>query len=299
MNRIQTTNDFVKRALEVHGNIYNYSLVDYKNSKKKIKIRCLKHGVFEQSPNNHLNGKGCSECSYEKLSNDRKKGRDQFIREAIEIHGDKYDYSLVNYKDNKTKVKIICKKHDVFKQKPNSHLSGCGCSKCRYDLFSKNYKKEWTDNEVNWLIENCQKYPAKYCAKKLNIDIKTLRKKSADLKLNFLTKKDPYKFHHTIQRYQWRNITNGAKSRNLEFSISPDYIWELYLLQNKKCALSGVDIFFGKRHETTASIDRIDSNKGYVHGNVQIVHKTTNKIKMDVPNSEFIEWCKLIANFNK
>lgn len=299
MDRIRTTNDFIKRALEVHGDIYDYSLVNYENSKKKIKIRCLKHNIFEQLPNNHLNGKGCKMCNHERASDEKKKGRDQFIKEAIQVHGDKYDYSLVEYKNGKTKVKIICEKHDVFKQRPISHLNGHGCSKCRYDFFSENYKKEWLDSEINWLIKNCRKYPASYCAKKLNIDTKTLRKKSVELKLNFFTKQDPYKFHHTIQRYQWRNAINGAKSRNIEFSISPDYVWGLYLTQDKKCALSGVDIFFGKRHETTASIDRIDSNKGYICGNIQIIHKILNRIKINTPNNEFIMWCKSVANFNK
>jgi hypothetical protein len=89
-------------------------------------IKCPIHGEFWQEANSHLRGRGCPDCD-----NDiRRKSSEQFIKEAIEKHGNKYDYSKVDYVNNKTKVCIICPEHGEFWQEPNSHLQGKGCPKC-------------------------------------------------------------------------------------------------------------------------------------------------------------------------
>lgn len=120
-----TTEEFIIRAKIKHNNKYGYSLVTYNNSKEKIKIKCEEHGIFEQIPNSHLNGKGCSKCSglYQPTT-------EEFIKSAKLIHGDKYDYSLLVYKGNKIKSKIICKEHGIFEQTPNNHLKGQNCYYC-------------------------------------------------------------------------------------------------------------------------------------------------------------------------
>lgn len=107
-----------------------------------------------------------------------------------------------------------------------------------------------------------------------------------------------FKGYEEISGVKWNQIKHGARTRNLEFNITLEYIWELFLKQERKCALTGVDIFFGRTNtkETTASLDRIDSSKGYVKGNVHWVHKTVNIIKMDLKLEEFINWCKLVVN---
>jgi hypothetical protein len=92
----------------------------------------------------------------------------------------------------------------------------------------------------------------------------------------------------------WR-IGFGARNRNIEFDISAEYIWGLFLSQNRKCALSGYDICFGKGVEKTASLDRIDSTKGYIEGNVQWLHKTINILKLDYGQDEFISYCRAVA----
>jgi len=120
-----TTEQFIEKAKTIHGDTYDYSLVEYKNNYTKVKIICPIHDIFEQRPNSHLNGNGCPECSGTKKLN-----TEEFIEKAKAIHGDKYDYSLVEYKNNSTKVKIICPEHGVFEQIPSSHLKGSGCSKC-------------------------------------------------------------------------------------------------------------------------------------------------------------------------
>ena len=120
-----STNEWIEKARKIHGNKYDYSKVKYKNQKEKVCIICPEHGEFWQNPNNHLNGKGCPYCKGgAKLNNEI------FIQKAILIHGDKYDYSKVNYVNNRTKVCIICPKHGEFWQTPADHLTGYGCQKC-------------------------------------------------------------------------------------------------------------------------------------------------------------------------
>lgn len=138
-----TQEEFIIKAKNVHGDKYDYSLVNYINSIKKIKIICNKHGVFEQKPNGHLNGQGCGKCAIE----NKCLTTEDFINKANNVHSNLYDYSLVNYEHNNIKIKIICPIHGVFEQKPNSHLNGRGCSKCK--LKSKG---EIVIN--NWLIQN-------------------------------------------------------------------------------------------------------------------------------------------------
>jgi len=153
--RILTTDIFIEKAIEVHGNKYDYSLVKYEKSKTKIKIICPIHGEFEQIPNSHLSGHGCDKCgSFSTTYN--------FIITAKEIHCGKYDYSLVNYIDNKTKVKIICPTHGIFEQTPGGHLFGRGCEKCAFDGrrilledFIKRSKKIHNDKYDYSLVEYC------------------------------------------------------------------------------------------------------------------------------------------------
>jgi hypothetical protein len=120
-----TVEEFIKKSKEVHGDKYDYSKLEYKNSTTKVCITCPNHGDFFQTPNNHLRGQGCSRCC-----GGIKSTTENFIKKAREVHGDKYDYSKVEYKNSTTKVCIICPNHGDFFQTPSSHLNGKGCSKC-------------------------------------------------------------------------------------------------------------------------------------------------------------------------
>jgi hypothetical protein len=122
-----TNETFIQKANLLHNNKYDYSLVDYKSSKEKVSIICKEHGVYEQIPNDHLKPHGCTLCSYEAQAAIAKA---EFATKASIIHDNKYDYSLVEYKNNATKVKIGCSEHGIFEQKPNSHLQGKGCPIC-------------------------------------------------------------------------------------------------------------------------------------------------------------------------
>ena len=134
--RKSTTEEFIKKAKKIHGNKYDYSLVEYIGCSNNVIIICPIHGNFSQQPLNHLNGAGCKKCAIDK----QKYVAEEFIERARKIHGDKFDYSLVEYKNTKTKVKLICKTcNKIVEQTPDLHLQGYGCKFC--------YGKERTTEE--------------------------------------------------------------------------------------------------------------------------------------------------------
>jgi very-short-patch-repair endonuclease len=117
--------ELLEKARLIHGNIYDYSLVKYEKNSIPVTIICPAHGEFEQNLYDHSKGHKCFKCSghYTKTT-------EEWIIAAILIHGNLYDYSLVDYRGNSIKVKIICPIHGVFEQLPGAHLSGKGCHKC-------------------------------------------------------------------------------------------------------------------------------------------------------------------------
>jgi hypothetical protein len=119
------TNIFITKVIKKHGNKYDYSKVNYINIRTKIIIICKIHGEFEQTPKNHLIGQGCKKCGKTCSYN-----TEEYIKQAINIHDNTYDYSKVNYINSRTKIIIICNIHGEFYQIPNNHLQGHGCKKC-------------------------------------------------------------------------------------------------------------------------------------------------------------------------
>jgi hypothetical protein len=93
------------------------------------------------------------------------------------------------------------------------------------------------------------------------------------------------------------NIKRSAKNRNIEYNITPKELWEQYERQNKVCALSGVPLTMTRKYDGNASLDRIDSSKGYVAGNIQWVDKRINIMKNNMSDAELIDWCKKILSF--
>lgn len=156
------TEEFIKRARKIHGDKYDYSKANYENMRTKISIICKIHGVFLQRPNSHLNnGKGCFDCSYY----ERRRTLNEFINEANKIHDNKYDYSKVNYVNNKTKVIIICKIHGEFQQKPTQHINtGCGCEKCGFKIISNKLKS----NNEEFIKKSNSIYNNKYDYSNIN-----------------------------------------------------------------------------------------------------------------------------------
>lgn len=115
---------FIEKARKVHGDKYDYSKVEYKNNKTKVCIICPVHGEFEMRPDHHLSGQGCPKCANKYITTE------EWIDNANEMHKNFYNYSLVEYKNNRTPIKIICPKHGEFWQTPDKHLSGQGCPIC-------------------------------------------------------------------------------------------------------------------------------------------------------------------------
>ena len=155
------TNEFIRKSKEVHGEKYDYSLVEYIGSGTKVKLICSVHGIFEQRPNDHTNGSGCPLCygTY-------KKSKNQFISESNKVHGNRYDYSLIDYKDNKRKIKIICPIHGEFNQQPVHHLHGSGCPKCNggISLTKENFiekSKEVHDNRYDYSLASYKNVKSK------------------------------------------------------------------------------------------------------------------------------------------
>ncbi len=124
--------EFLRRARDKYGDKFDYSHMDYTDYTTPVNIICPTHGDFMMQPMYHLNyAMGCVACSRDRMSENMSMSNEEYIEKAQNIHGDRYDYNLVDYSNSKTKIKIICKKHHyVFEQDPSSHLSGCGCPKC-------------------------------------------------------------------------------------------------------------------------------------------------------------------------
>lgn len=130
-----TQQAFIEKAKEVHGDKYDYSKVEYVNCNTKVCIICPKHGEFYIKPGNFLHGQGCKWCGIEKHKKERALTTEEFINRAKEVHGNKYDYSKVEYVNCDTKVCIICSKHGEFWQTPYKHVNNkCGCPKCAKNI---------------------------------------------------------------------------------------------------------------------------------------------------------------------
>ena len=122
-----TTADFIRRSKEIHGDRYIYTEVDYVRYADKVKIICPEHGEFIQRAGSHLAGNKCMGC----FQKENRSSTEEFIKKAREVHGDNYDYSKVDYRQNKKPVEIICPKHGSFWQAPNTHISNrAGCKLC-------------------------------------------------------------------------------------------------------------------------------------------------------------------------
>lgn len=145
-NQILTTDNFIRKAKLVHGDKYDYSKTEYTNNNTKVLITCPIHGDFLQNAGDHLSGKGCSKCGFEKNRKHFSDTLEDFVEKAKKVHGDRYDYSKVSYVNSQIKVKIGCAKHGEFLQTPNNHLSGSGCPLC-YQSKGENAVKLFLDKQ--------------------------------------------------------------------------------------------------------------------------------------------------------
>ena len=158
--RKKTQEEFISEARAIHGNKYDYSHVHYVNVTTPVEIICDIHGPFMQTPHKHLCGSGCYKCGKKRAADAITKNTERFVNEARKVHGDKYDYSKVEYVGRCIPVIIICKRHGEFKQTPHEHLDGHGCQKCNASHGEKAII-EWLDShginyEFDKTIKGCK-----------------------------------------------------------------------------------------------------------------------------------------------
>jgi hypothetical protein len=136
-----TTEYFVQKAKEVHGDLYDYSkITEYKNSYTKVKIICHQHGEFLQNPAEHLRGSKCPDCVIKEKTHTFQ----SFLDRSNLVHKNIYDYSkITEYVNISTKVEIVCAKHGSFWQRPFDHVNGSGCPRCSKSVSIK--ETAWLD----------------------------------------------------------------------------------------------------------------------------------------------------------
>jgi hypothetical protein len=242
-NTKSNIDEFISKSNLVHQDKYDYSLVEYKGAKNKVKIICKKHGQFEQTPNNHLNSHGCNKCGCLETNKKNKKNKEHFIKKSNLIHQDRYDYSLVEYKGAKNKVKIICKEHGEFDQSPTNHMSGQGCKRCgsyktsfgktktkydfiresieihqdRYDYSLVEY--EGTDNKVKIIYREHGEFNQSPTKHLQNQGCPTCSESKLEKKIRLLLTDNDIKY---IQQYGKKSDYFYLKGQRLDFYL-PDY----------------------------------------------------------------------------
>lgn len=143
-----TQEEFIQEATRIHNGKYDYSAVAYENNKTKVEIACQIHGSFFQTPSDHtLKLTGCPKCANATKGSYHQKDTIWFIKRGREIHGDKYDYSKVNYCKYHDKVEIVCPEHGSFFQSASGHIHNrSGCPTCSYKDYEGGYGKKRFDN---------------------------------------------------------------------------------------------------------------------------------------------------------
>jgi len=167
---LHSNEEWLDKFKRTHGEKYIYSIDSTKKltSNTKLNIVCPIHGTFMQACINHSTGQGCPKCANENNSIVKRKNNEYFISIAEKIHGNKYDYSKVDYINNHTEVCIICPKHGEFWQKPNVHLLNHGCPKCSCSKLELEIIKLLDDNKIEYIHQaNKKDFP---WLKRLSLD---------------------------------------------------------------------------------------------------------------------------------
>lgn len=150
--------EFRKRAIEAHGNEYDYDDESYVNYTTKTRILCHKHGWFEQMPQKHIErNQGCPKCKLEKQTERQLLVFDEVLKRFKNIHGDRYSYNESEYKGENHKIKIICPTHGEFWQTPLKHWSGQGCPKCNQSHLEREIENILKENNLDYIYQASKK----------------------------------------------------------------------------------------------------------------------------------------------
>lgn len=194
--------EFVEKSNKKHNNKYTYHEDTYAGTRHKTLITCPIHGDFWQLATNHLSGDNCPKCATENRTQLERLTTEQFIKQAVKIHGNKYDYSKVNYINNRTPIEIICLKHGSFWQRPDAHLVGKGCCLC------KNSKGE--QQVINYLNNKGITFKYQY-----RININQLARKTNYVVVDFYFSNEDKIYiieYHGQQHYQFMPIWHKTKN---------------------------------------------------------------------------------------
>lgn len=142
MPRKLTTEEFIQKAINIHGKIYNYSAAVYTNSHTDVTIICKQHGEFKQRPNNHLNGAGCAACGYISMTDKSKITKEAFLKRCYAKHNNMFDYSEIDFVNMTTPIKITHKCGYTFYTTPASHLTTSTCFQCSVQQLINRNKEE-------------------------------------------------------------------------------------------------------------------------------------------------------------
>ena len=320
MTKIQkfTLENFLEIANKKFDNKFDYSLVEFRVKSDKIKIICPEHGEITQSVTQHLLYKyGCGKCS-NKYKNKLQKMfsyDENFIGQKFEKGTVKSFYGYNNRKVRSEQIyEVLCEcgniyyatksqlthclKKDCGKHQKENRINNMGAN---YDIFHKFGMLSLLDDPKSNYYTKC----ICDCGEQvylLSKDIECGKKENCGCSKKFRGKDNKlYKGYEDISSTFWTRVKHNATNRNIDFTISIEYIWNLFIEQDKKCVLSGLPLCIcrSKGNHSTASLDRIDSNVGYIPGNVQWVHKSVNKIKSDFVEERFIELCCKICDFTR
>lgn len=242
----KTTEEFLNEAILIHGDRYDYSMVDYSNCKTKVKMGCSKHGYFYQQPSKHLMGRGCRECAMEALSAkniERTNDTAYFIKRSKEAHGDKYGYEFSVYTKAKDDIIVTCPTHGNITQKAVAHMNGSGCVLCRNEC-NNFHKDSWSDRSSNktgvFYIIRCFNETESFY--KFGITINTVERRYCD------AKSMPYNYE--IVR--------------LIISTDREYIWDLEKRFSKfklKDRYNPTILFWGGKTECFSTYTKIDRTR--------------------------------------
>lgn len=301
MSKIITTEDFIKKAILIHGDKYDYSLVEYINTRTKIKIICREHNViFEQTPNAHLNGSGCAICGRKKCNDSRKMTNDEFKIKANIVHNYAYDYSISKCSGFYNDIEIICKVHGKFIQKVRKHLYGHGCKKCANEKLM-----------INNFVEKCQE---KY--KEYDFDYSEIVYKGMFIPITIICKKHvpfekkPVSFYHKERICPMCVNRTSSKPEKIwldKLNIPEEYRNYYISIKDKMFCVDGIDIdnkiiyeFYGDFYHGNPKIydkNRMNTLLKETFGDLYL--KTMERKEYIEKNSEYKIIFTWENNFNK
>ncbi len=219
--------------------------------------------------------------------------QEEIIAKFRIAHGEFYSYDKAIFRGTGRRVTITCPKHGDFEQVVSDHIGGHGCWKCHQER-----SKTWTQEQDDFLIKNYRERGVTHCALSLKRNNGAVASRALQLGI---AKTRPVWEYKICPSFIWGAILHRVQEKGYDLTITPTNIEELYISQQQKCALSGLPIIFGEKSTShnTASVDRIDSSKGYIIGNIQLVHKDVNRMKNEFSDSRFFEICHNVSAFRK